>query len=160
MQGSGILQNSAHHPRSLKVRAIKNILLPGSMMVHYAHILKGKFESRSFSIQGMEKEQFVVNLRQWIQHMVVYVASFFLHSFIQPDGHIHSTIINQPPNISLFKGNIKSKYENITNVIAVRLICAIYTQKSWFIDCPFGVLESVELVTCVCYCYCVLQLFL
>ena len=57
--------------------------------------------------------------------MVVYVASFFLHSFIQPDGHIHSTIINQPPNISLFKGNIKSKYENITNVIAVRLICAI-----------------------------------
>ena len=82
--------------------------------------------------------------------MEVYVASFFLHSFIQPDGHIHSTIINQPPNISLFKGNIKSKYENITNVIAVRLICAIY----------FGVLESVELDTCVCYCYCVLQLFL
>ena len=56
--------------------------------------------------------------------MVVYVASFFLHSFIQPDGHIHSTIINQSPN-SLFKRNIKSKYENITNVIAVRLICAI-----------------------------------
>ena len=101
-----------------------------------------------------ERKQFVVNLRQWIQHMEVYVASFFLHSFIQPDGHIHSTIINQPPNISLFKGNIKSKYENITNVIAVRLICAIYTQKSWFIDCPFGVLESVDTVFVIVIVFC------